>query len=261
MPQSDSRDDTGATQSADELLRRLTGSLAHNLNNRLTVVIGALELVLQETAPDSPQAPRLKEGLRSAWQAAEMVRRMIMFAFRPSGLPTGGAIALGEVAENLGRRIREQQRPGLTVLVIHGTTTPTRANPLLVQLALEQLTANAMEAMPSGGILTLNIHDDDGGNVCITVRDTGPGLSDQAAAHLFEPFLTTRSAGHLGLGLVLCRDLAAAMGGQLHLTWEQGKGTAARLTLPGADQPSASSPPADPPPPPPVPPETLWHVI
>jgi len=252
-------DDPGPP-SAEEQLRRLTGSLAHNLNNRLTVVIGTFELLAQELGQAAPLADRLQAGLSAALQAAELVRRMVAFAFRPGALPDALLVSLGEVAENAARRVREQQRQGLTVEVVHGTMTPARANPLLVQMALDPLIANAVEVMPVGGMLTLELRDEEGGAVSLEVRDTGPGLSDQAAAYLFEPFMTTRSAGHLGLGLVLSRDLANAMGGRLRLTWEAGKGTSAVLTFPaerGGTAPSTAIA-TDPPP---SAPETLWHVI
>jgi signal transduction histidine kinase len=245
--------------SAEELLRRLTGTLAHNLNNRLTVVVGSLELALQEVAADTALAERLKAGLMAGLQSAEMVRRMVAFAYRPGGPPDTWLVSLGEVAENAAGRLRERQPAGLAVEVVHSTATPARANPLMVQLALEQLVTNAVEAMPAGGVLTLEVRDNSGG-VCLEVRDTGPGLSDLAAAHLFEPFVTTHSAGHLGLGLVLCRDLARALGGGLSLTWQASKGTTATLSLPaGPTQAPADVHPVPPQEPPP--PGALWHVI
>lgn len=257
MPQSESRADA-VPPSAEEQLRRLTGSLAHNLNNRLTVVIGSLELLAQELA-DSPLLGAVQAGLTSSLQAADVVRRMVAFAFRPSHLPDSLEVALGEVAENAARRLREQQRPGLNVEVIHNTVTPARANPLLVQMALEPLITNAVEAMPTGGTLSLEVRDEEAGGVSLEVRDTGPGLSDRAAQHLFEPFVTTRSAGHLGLGLVLSRDLAQALGGQLQLTWSA-SGTRATLTF-AAERAGKASPPATGDEPPTSPPGTLWHVI
>jgi signal transduction histidine kinase len=242
-----------------DLLRRLTGSLAHNLNNRLTGVIGCLEWVLAEMEPDAPQAERLRNGLTCALQAAEMVRRMVMFAFRPVGLSSSSLVSLGEVAVNAGERIRELNLPGLSVEVIPSAARLARGNPILAQMAKEQLVQNAIEAMPSGGVLTLSVYDD-GPHVCLSIRDTGPGLTDRAAAQLFEPFVTTQTAGHLGLGLVLCRDLMEAQGGSVKLTWEAGRGTTATLCFPAQREEGENSPPSRDQAAPSSS-ETLWHVI
>lgn len=229
---------------ATDLLRRLTGSLAHNLNNRLTGVIGYLEWSLQDVDPASPLAVRLRSGLNCALQAAEMVRRMVMFAFRPTGLSNPSLVSLGEVADNAACRIRDLNLPGLSVEVVHSTTRLARANAVLVQMAKEQLIQNAIEAMASGGVLTLGVFDD-GPHVCLSVSDTGPGLSDHAAAYLYEPFVSTRTSGHLGLGLVLCRDLTEAQGGSVVLTWEAGRGTTATLCYPAQTEEGEQQPPSE----------------
>jgi signal transduction histidine kinase len=244
---------------AEQLLRRLTGSLAHNLNNRLTGVIGCLELAMQELG-EAPLANRLQLGLTCALQASEMVRRMVTFAFRPTGLPNRALVSLGEVAENAARRLREQHLHRLMIEVVHATATAARANPVLVQLALDQLVDNAVEAMPEGGVLTLRVYEA-GSDVCLSVSDTGPGVAELAAAHLFEPFVTTRAAGHLGLGLVLCRDLAEIQDGRLRLMWDRTGGTTAILSFPAqGDTVFAPASSNDTPQPSPSS-GTLWHVI
>ncbi len=216
--------------SAETLLRCLTGSLAHTLNNRLTGVIGSLDLALQETENPSLSA-HLHRGLACALQAAELVRRMVAFAFRPSAPANVTVLALGHIAENTARRVREQQLPGLSVALVSTAGGLVHGNAVLMQTALDQLVDNALEAMPEGGTLTLRV-EDDGTVVRLSVTDTGGGLPDVTAARLFEPFVTTKCAGHLGLGLVLCHDLVQAQGGTLQLDWETGKGTTGVMAFP-----------------------------
>src|SRR5687767_11719653 len=134
--------DPPVSPSTDWLLRQLTRSIAHNLNNRLTGIVGCLEGTLQEAGRESPLASRLQLGLTCALQAAEMVRRMVMFSYRPSGMPGASLADLGAVAENAAQRIREHNRPGLHVEVQHASAHPARANAVLVQLALDQLADN-----------------------------------------------------------------------------------------------------------------------
>ena len=161
--------------------------------------------------------------------------------------------------------MRDQHLPGLTVVVSNTSAALVRGNAVLLQLALDQLVDNALDAMPQGGTLTLRVRDE-GPAVYLGVTDTGGGLSEEARAHLFEPFVTTKCAGHLGLGLVLCRDLVQAQGGVLELHADPGAGTTATLRFPVA----APAPPetllsaaqaraADPPPPQAG--DALWHSI
>jgi signal transduction histidine kinase len=205
----------------------------------------------------------LQAGLGCALQAAEMVRRLVAFAFRPAEYPAAALVWPAALAENTARRVRDQHLPGLTVVVSNTSAALVRGNAVLLQLALDQLVDNALEAMPQGGTLTLRVHDD-GPAVCLGVTDTGGGLSAEARAHLFEPFVTTKCAGHLGLGLVLCRDLVQAQGGSLELHADAGAGTTATLRFPtsaplapetllsAAQKRTADPPQSD---------DALWHSI
>src|SRR5262249_53872856 len=156
-----------------------------------------------------------------------MVRRMVAFAYRPAE-QTAALLSLARLAENTARRVRERHLPGLTVAVSCSSAALVSGNVVLLQTAVDQLVNNALEAMPEGGTLALEVPEG-GRGVRLSVSAAGGGLSAGAAAHLFEPFFTTRCAGHLGLGLVLCRDLVQAQGGGLRLRWEDGEGTTATL--------------------------------
>jgi signal transduction histidine kinase len=213
-----------------DLLRRVTAALAHNVNNGLAGVVGYLELALREAQPGSPVHGRLAEGLQCAFRVAERVRRMVAFARRPQAGPAS-AVCLRAAAE-LAARHAALDRPGLRV-VTHLPDAPcrVRTNEPLLHLVLEQVVSNATEAMPDGGTLTLRAWDD-GHRCCLSVTDSGEGLSAEVRRHLFEPFFTTKSFGHLGLGLALCRDAIEAGGGALHVTSVEGQGTTVTLSFP-----------------------------
>jgi signal transduction histidine kinase len=225
-----------AEPDSDELLRRVTAALAHNVNNALAGVIGSLELALTEANPEQPLHAGLGQVLRRALRAAEHVRRTVAFVRRPrarhaTAVCLGAAAeqaALGLAAEPSGPRVA-LQRPASPCLV--------RVNEPLLHLVLEQLVGNAVEAMPEGGTLTVRAWDE-GPRRCLSVGDTGPGLSAEARRHLFEPFFTTKPFGHLGLGLALCRDVIEAQGGALHLASAEGHGTVVTLSFP-PDEPKA----------------------
>jgi signal transduction histidine kinase len=221
-----------------DTLRRLGGSLAHHVNNALTGVVGYLELALREAPPAGPVADHLRTALRCAHQAADTVKRIVHFACHP---PTAGGLAplsLRELAEQAAERLRRQAPPGVAVDVRADGPAWVTASAHLLRTALEQLVRNALEAMPAGGRLTLRV-EEKAGRHTLSVGDTGAGLSAEARAHLFEPFWTNKPTGHLGVGLVLCREVVEAQGGVLQLTGGEGQGTTVTLSLPAVVESAA----------------------
>jgi signal transduction histidine kinase len=212
-------------------MRRLAGSLAHNVNNALTGVIGYVELGLRHSTPGTELHKHLNAGLTCAHRAAESVKRVLAFAFRATGPGAMAPLALLDVAEQVAEPMRAQQSPKVNVIVIGEGPGWVRACDPLVRTALEQLARNAVEAMPSGGTLLFRVHDEVGRR-CLTLLDTGEGMQPEVFAQLFEPFLTTKPAGHLGLGLVLCREMIEAQGGTLQINSEPGRGTAVTMSFP-----------------------------
>lgn len=217
-------------------LRRLAANLAHNINNTLTGVIGYLELALRETHSDSSARLHLQRSLTCSHRIAEMVRRILAFAFHPAGQGNLAPISLRRVTELLVGSIREPQfSPALTVEMTAESDGVIRANGSLLLLVLDQLISNAMEAMPGDGALTFRIWEGPDRR-CLSITDNGPGMSGQVQANLFKPFFTTKCSGHLGLGLALSRDLIEAMGGSIQITSVEGQGTTVTLSFPPGEQ-------------------------
>jgi two-component system, sporulation sensor kinase D len=215
----------------DQLLRRLAASLAHHVNNALTGVIGFLELGLPRCPAQTELESHLRAGLACAYQAADAVKRIVAFAFRSTEFEPPGPLSLrevaGRVAENLLGRLPR------TVTVEAAGDGPGRvwASEGLVRTVVDHLARNALEAMPRGG--TLRFHVEEGPDRHrLTVRDTGEGMPPEVLAHLFEPFLTTKTTGHLGLGLVLCREMVEAQGGAIEVASGPDQGTAVALSFP-----------------------------
>jgi len=213
---------------AGDLMDRMARSLAHNLNNRLTGVVGYLELALQEPGMPAAASRHLQTSLECALDVVRMVRRVSAFAVHST--PTLQSCSPTTLLEQAAGRLT-QTAPYLNLYVFADSrahiTIPTR----LLQLALEQLLDNAVEAMPMVGSLTLRSGDDDGA-VWMSVSDSGAGLSDLARDHLFEPFVSDKATGHLGIGLALARMLVQSLGGTLTLESEIGTGTTGTMRLP-----------------------------
>jgi two-component system cell cycle sensor histidine kinase/response regulator CckA len=219
-----------AARGPADVPQRLMAALAHNVNNGLAGVIAYLELALRAVEPGSPVRAHLTQGLRCALEAAGRVRRTIAFARRPEAADATVVSLRGAAEQAAGRAAINYTR---LQIVFQGADSlcAVRVNEPLLHLVLEQVISNAAEAMPGGGTLTLRAWDE-GHRRCLSVADSGHGLSAEVRRHLFEPFFTTKSFGHLGLGLSLCRDVIEAHGGALHVTSTEGHGMTVTLSFP-----------------------------
>jgi signal transduction histidine kinase len=226
-----------STPPVEPAVRRMAASLAHNVNNALTGVIGHLELALRETPPESSLERHLNDSLHGACEIAAMVRRIVGYAFRSSTPPSRELLSLWRTASVAAERIDpEARRRGVAVTLDGQCAGWMRGNARLLQVALNLLLDNALEAMAKGGRLTFRLWEE-AGRVWLSLADSGPGLPEETLDRLFTPFFTTKSCGHLGLGLVLCRELVEAQEGSLRVASVAGQGTTWNLSFPLVDAP------------------------
>jgi signal transduction histidine kinase len=106
-----------------------------------------------------------------------------------------------------------------------------RIDPLQMGQVFLNLIMNAVQAMPTGGILTLRGSQNSEETVRLEVVDTGPGISPENMRKLFQPLFTTKARG-IGLGLVVCRNLTEANDGRIEVASEPGQGTTFTVMLP-----------------------------
>jgi signal transduction histidine kinase len=216
---------------AEDLFRRLGGALAHQVNNALTGVIGYLELALSRAMPGSEVEKYLLSSFRFAWQGAATVRRILTFTHPP---PRNSALTPTSLRQLLGELLNQPSStlpPSVQLSFVGDDAGWVQGGASLWTPVLEALITNAVEAMPSGGSLSVRLLEKDG--LCsVQIRDTGVGMSSQVQARLFEPFFTTKGADHLGQGLILCRETVQALGGSLQLHSAPAQGTTVTLTLP-----------------------------
>ncbi len=200
----------------DPVLERQAAALAHNVNNRLSVVIGYLELVLCGEEVNPTIREYLSHSMNAATQVARLIQRLMLFANQLSHRSIPTIFPVLGLVERLALQMREANTSAVTVLVEKQSPGWVYCEKDLFALALEQVVANALEAMGEQGTLLLRVWVD-GDDVYVGVQDTGPGLAPAVAPHMFKPFITTKVSGHLGLGLVLCQDAMQALGGVLTL--------------------------------------------
>jgi signal transduction histidine kinase len=226
---------------AEVVLRRLAACMAHHVNNALTGVIGYLELGLRDVGSRGNHQAHLQEGLACAYQAAETVKRLVAFASEKRPSAGRRPVSLRRVAEKAASDVQTACGPSLSVTVTGDEDVPVLADAGWLGLTVEQIVRNGVEAMPYGGTLVLRL-ECHGGEGRLHISDSGAGLSAEAAAHLFDPFWTTKPNGHLGLGLVLSRDMMTAQGGSLTVQSTPGAGTTVTLSLPAPSDRAAAEP-------------------
>jgi two-component system nitrogen regulation sensor histidine kinase NtrY len=119
---------------------------------------------------------------------------------------------------------------GVRIEERHDEAPAILADPIVLARALVNLIENALQAMPSGGTLTMASRRGDPGEVLLEVEDTGSGLTPEARARLFEPYFSTKSSG-TGLGLAIVRRVVLGHGGSIDVVSAPGRGTTMRIRL------------------------------
>jgi signal transduction histidine kinase len=235
---------------------QLTGGVAHDFNNLLMAVLGSLEL-LRKRLPDDPQMLRLLDNATlGAKRGATLTQRMLAFARRQEldTRPLDLATLTRGMSELLERSLGSQAQLEITM---PPGLPPVRADENQLELALLNLSVNARDAMPDGGVIRIGASTEQvkssdanglapGLYLCLTVRDTGEGMDEETLARATEPFFTTKGVGKgTGLGLSMVHGMAAQMGGRLVLKSTPGKGTVAEIWLPAATSEGDIVAPAD----------------
>jgi PAS domain S-box-containing protein len=228
-----------------ESIGQLTGGVAHDFNNLLAVILGSLGL-LKKAVPDDPRVSRLLDrAIQGAERGATLTTRLLAFARRQE--LTVEFVALQKLIPEMLDFLRHSAGPNITIRAeISPNVWAIEVDANQLELALINLAVNARDAMPQGGSLTIACHNEDNGKkvglprdpfVCITVTDTGEGMSEATLARAEEPFYTTKGIGKgTGLGLSMVQGFTAQSGGAMRIKSELSKGTQVTLWLPCAKE-------------------------
>ncbi len=233
-----------------EALGQLTGGVAHDFNNLLTVISGNLQILEERLASDALSARLAKAALRATGRGADLTRKLLAFSRRQTLQPR--AIEVRQLLQWLADILRRTLGSQIEVRANVADELPMlRADPGMLDTALLNLAVNARDAMPDGGLLTLEARSEildegftargeglaPGRYVMIAVTDTGTGMPPEVCARAFEPFFTTKESGKgSGLGLSLVYGFVKQSGGHIQVHSEPGSGTSIRLYLPIDDQ-------------------------
>ncbi|HEY1615651.1 MAG TPA: PAS domain S-box protein [Rhizomicrobium sp.] len=229
-----------------EAMGQLTGGLAHDFNNFLSVIIGAIDLVLRRGGPvETEKTTQLLDTAKeAALQGASLVRRLLAFARRQSLEPK--PVNVNELAANVSRMLRSTLGSDIRLETIpEPDIWLTLVDPNQLETALLNLCLNARDAMPNGGKLAIETHNVElnepsgtlelapGQYVLLSVGDDGEGMTVETLARAFEPFYTTKPAGKgTGLGLSQVHGFVRQSGGNVRLESAVGNGTTVKVYLP-----------------------------
>ncbi len=230
-----------------DALGQLTGGIAHDFNNLLQGIIGSLGIARRRLPPEGAEPiGRFVDGaINSANRAAALTHRLLAFSRRQplDPRPVDANQLLASMEDMLRRTMGER-----IYIEIHSARDLwlTRCDPNQLESAVLNLAINARDAMPDGGTLridTVNMAVDSGRAaahemtageyVCLTVRDTGLGMSPEVKARAFDPFFTTKPMGQgTGLGLSMIYGFTRQSEGHARIDSEPGQGTAVSIYLP-----------------------------
>lgn len=229
-----------------EAVGTLAGGIAHDFNNILQIIIGFSELMYEsEGIPEGFRADALKIN-ESATRGAELVQRLLTFSKKTDLNPH--PLDLNRRIVDL-RIMLERTIPKMIHIELCLSKGLSRINADSTQIdqLLMNLTLNARDAMPEGGLLiieTANIildrgdlklppNHQPGPHILLTVTDTGPGMDGTTLSHIFEPFYTTKAPGKgSGLGLAMVHGIVEQQDGFLIAESRLGKGTSFKVYFP-----------------------------
>jgi two-component system cell cycle sensor histidine kinase/response regulator CckA len=232
-----------------EAIGQLAAGIAHDFNNLLTPIGGFADLLLEKAREGSKQQEYLRQIRVAAERAAALTGRLRLFTRHAEGKRR--PVQLNSVVEQT-RALLERSIPKeITIeLRLESELWVVEADSSQISQVLVNLCVNARDAMPDGGTLTLETRsvtlDEEyarmvlearpGRYVCLSVSDTGCGMSAEVQARLFEPFFTTKEVGQgTGLGLSVVYGIVKGHNGFINVYSREGRGSTLHVYLPAIE--------------------------
>lgn len=223
---------------ADRLasIGEMAAGIAHEIKNPLTGIASAITIINDDFSSSDPRKEILGEVLEQVKRLDKTVNDLLFF-----GRPTEPEPVCTDLNAVLRKTLlfasqHRGSKGGLIekVLDLQDDIPPVYVDPKQIQQVFLNLILNAIQAMQSGGVLTIKtalVQEPGGDFVIASISDTGQGIPEQILGKIFTPFFTTKAQG-TGLGLAICHKLVAQQGGVIRVESEDGKGTVFTIELP-----------------------------
>jgi len=236
-----------------EAVGMLAGGIAHDFNNLLTIINGYSQILLNALPAADPNHRAVEQIMKAGERAAGLTRQLLSHSRRQALQPK--LLNLNQLLTGMEPMLRRLIAEDVELRFAPGREIgQVKADPGQLEQVVMNLAVNARDAMPRGGVLTietrnveLDEHDTStqiatkpGKYVALVVGDSGSGMDAETRARLFEPFFTTKTQGHgTGLGMTTVVSIVKQSGGAIEVSSEPGKGTSVKVYLPRIDQPAA----------------------
>jgi two-component system, cell cycle sensor histidine kinase and response regulator CckA len=229
-----------------ETVGKLAGGVAHEFNSIMTAIIGQSELLLGDLPEGSPLAKNVTEISKAADRAAMLTRQLLAYGRKQFLRPE--TLDLNQVITNMERMFRHLMSGDVVTQIVPAAgLRAIWGDAGQIEQVIMNIAINARDAMPNGGkfiVETGNVSFDEesvarypelkpGDYVMLALTDTGKGISEEAKAHIFEPFFSTKEVGEgTGLGLSTCYGIIKQSGGHISVYSELARGTTFKIYLP-----------------------------
>ena len=212
---------------------KLASKVAHELNNPLDGILRYINLAIRIVEQENLEKPveYLLQARQGLMRMVQIVGELLEFSRTAHASLEYASLdhMVDDALKTMGGRI---ESAGVEVVTEFGSPTPNVAGGNLFQVFCN-LTKNALDAMPSGGTLTISARAADDGSAEVSFRDTGKGIPQECADRIFEPFFTTKGKG-VGLGLAICKEIVSRYQGSITAANAPGGGSVFTVRLPAA---------------------------
>ncbi|MFI5336960.1 MAG: PAS domain S-box protein, partial [Opitutales bacterium] len=229
-----------------ESLGTLAGGIAHDFNNIIAVINGYAEFAQINTGDAAAIQKSVREIKRAAQRATGLVRQILTFSRKADIKFT--ALDLNQQTRDITALLAETFPRNINfTFAFDSNLPPLLADQNQLQQIILNLCVNSRDAMPAGGTITVSTSTVDGQSApavlpnsrpyaCLTIADTGTGMSPEVRARIFEPFFTTKAVNKgTGLGLAVVYGIVTSHGGTIEVESEVGVGSTFNVFLPLAD--------------------------
>ena len=233
----------------------MAAGVAHEINNPLAYVVANLgyliEVLARRQSRESVDWEEFAKAVADATEGAARVRQIVssLKTFSRGDEERRGPIDLDQVLKSAVELCWNEVRHRARLVIEPSSGPPVDGNAVRLGQVFVNLLVNAAQSIPEGAADSNEIRvatsRDETGRVVVAVSDTGCGMSREVMSRIFEPFFTTKPLGvGTGLGLAICHGIVIAMGGELEVDSEPGRGSTFRVILQPA-QKNTTAPPAE----------------